>query len=511
MAADNFVYPKLKVFQLNSTQVAAGAKIYTYEAGTTTNKTTYSDQALTTANANPVIADSNGEATIWLMDDGLYKIVINDSSDVLICSFDNVGPYESTATSVTGKYNLVLNGSFETNNGDNGTPDNWTLSITSGSIQIDQANQTHGLSCLEFTDGGSGAGSATTDFFPVEAGSQIVSRFSMKASTATTGNKVQILWYDKDQNAASTASTDILDITAAVPTSWTEYVLTATAGSDAVYAKFRIFGSTTAGISYYDNVVVKQDEIPFRKGAAIDSATALTLGNDGNYFDVTGTTTITSISSRPIGTVIKLHFNAALTLTHHATDLVLPTETNITTAAGDEAEFYCYATGDWRCTNYSAIIDGSVTTAKIADGAVTGVKLADAVTGNYLICEQVTDANVNPAASFAKVLEYKVARAGTFNVRMGQRGNGVNESGNFSWRIYVDGVATGTTRTRGTPTATWIYHNEDITVTAGQLIQVYAYDTADDSDTASFYLALLTDTIIDGAGALYTLAEERAN
>jgi hypothetical protein len=53
-----------------------------------------------------------------------------------------------------------------------------------------------------------------------------------------------------------------------------------------------------------------------------------------------------------VGSVIKLHFDGILTLTHHATDLFLPTEANITTAAGDEAEFIEYATGDWRCTNY---------------------------------------------------------------------------------------------------------------------------------------------------------------
>jgi hypothetical protein len=392
MAADNFVYPKLKVFQLNSTQVAAGAKIYTYEAGTSTDKATYSDQALTSANANPVIADSNGEATIWLKDDGLYKIVINDSDDVLICSFDNVGPYETAATSTAGKYNLVSNGSFETNTGDNGTPEDWTLSITSGTIQIDQATQTHGLSCLEFNDGGSGAGSATSDFFPVEASSELRTRLSMKASTSTTGNKVQILWYDKDQNAASTASTDILDITASVPTSWTEYILVATAGSDVAYAKIRLLGSTTAGISYYDNIVVSQREQEWVKGEDITAAATLTLGNDGNYFDVTGATGITAISARPTGTHIRLHFDSTPTLTHHATNLIIPNATSITMEANDELELYYYGSG-WRVTNinrYNGIqsedIDASaIATTNIADEAVTEDKLGPNVSAWALL------------------------------------------------------------------------------------------------------------------------------
>jgi hypothetical protein len=89
------------------------------------------------------------------------------------------------------------------------------------------------------------------------------------------------------------------------------------------------------------------------KGADVASATALTLGDDGNYFDITGTTTVTSIATKGVGTVVNLHFDASLILTHHATDLILPGAANITTAAGDEAEFVEYATGDWRCTNYT--------------------------------------------------------------------------------------------------------------------------------------------------------------
>jgi len=92
--------------------------------------------------------------------------------------------------------------------------------------------------------------------------------------------------------------------------------------------------------------------VKLSKGADVASAASLTLGTDGNYFDITGTTTITSIATLGVGIVVRLHFDAALTLTHHATDLVLPGAANITTAAGDEATFVEYATGDWRCVNY---------------------------------------------------------------------------------------------------------------------------------------------------------------
>ncbi len=91
--------------------------------------------------------------------------------------------------------------------------------------------------------------------------------------------------------------------------------------------------------------------VKFSKGADIASASALATGTDGNYFDVTGTTQINAINTRKIGTVIKLHFDSVVVLAHSAS-LVLPKSENITTGAGDEAEFMEYATGQWRLTNY---------------------------------------------------------------------------------------------------------------------------------------------------------------
>lgn len=88
------------------------------------------------------------------------------------------------------------------------------------------------------------------------------------------------------------------------------------------------------------------------QGGDLASATALMIDTYGLIFDVTGTTAITSISARDIGTVLILQFDGILTLTH-SNDLFLPTAGNITTAAGDIGVFYCYATGDWRCISYT--------------------------------------------------------------------------------------------------------------------------------------------------------------
>jgi hypothetical protein len=89
------------------------------------------------------------------------------------------------------------------------------------------------------------------------------------------------------------------------------------------------------------------------KGSDVASAAELTLGTDGNSFDITGATDITSISTIGVGTHVTLQFDDVLTLTHHATDLILLRGKNIITAAGDVGVFYEYATGDWRCVSYT--------------------------------------------------------------------------------------------------------------------------------------------------------------
>lgn len=71
--------------------VSAGCKAHFYLTGTTTNADTYTDAALTTTSANPVIADSSGVfAAIYLDPDVDYKLTLKDTNDALIYSVDPV-------------------------------------------------------------------------------------------------------------------------------------------------------------------------------------------------------------------------------------------------------------------------------------------------------------------------------------------------------------------------------------------------------------------------------------
>ncbi len=66
-----------------------GGQLYTYIAGTTTLQATYTDATATTANTNPIILDSRGEANVWL-GGAIYKFVLKDADGALIWTVDNI-------------------------------------------------------------------------------------------------------------------------------------------------------------------------------------------------------------------------------------------------------------------------------------------------------------------------------------------------------------------------------------------------------------------------------------
>jgi len=135
------------------------------------------------------------------------------------------------------------------------------------------------------------------------------------------------------------------------------------------------------------------------KGTDIASSGSIDIGaGTGNMIDITGTTTITALGTVQAGTRRILRFTGALTLTHHATSLILPTGANITTVAGDTATMISLGSGNWVCTSYQrksgaallssggstvGVVSGDITTASNVIGNATGYSFSVAANKTY--------------------------------------------------------------------------------------------------------------------------------
>lgn len=132
--------------------------------------------------------------------------------------------------------------------------------------------------------------------------------------------------------------------------------------------------------------------IEFATADSEASAGTVALGSTtSNLVEITGTTTITSFGTVAAGVWRLVKFAGALTLTHNATSLILPTGGNITTAAGDTAIFVSEGSGNWRCYAYSKPSGGGTTNFLRADGTwaeppggggVTGLEVHTPVAAN---------------------------------------------------------------------------------------------------------------------------------
>lgn len=109
------------------------------------------------------------------------------------------------------------------------------------------------------------------------------------------------------------------------------------------------------------------------------SAATVNIGAaSANSIIVTGTTTITAFDTIADGARRLVTFSGALTLTNNATSLILPGGANITTAAGDVAQFLSLGGGNWRCIDYQTA-NGSpiaVASATVLGGVKVGAGLS---------------------------------------------------------------------------------------------------------------------------------------
>ena len=124
------------------------------------------------------------------------------------------------------------------------------------------------------------------------------------------------------------------------------------------------------------------------KGADIASSATPTIPAEGDYFNVTGTSTITGFPDVYSGRLVWLKFAAGITLTNSAS-LLLPNAENIITAADDIGVFINDSTGVWKCVAYpnitNMLTNGIREKVTLTASAATGTVNFDVLTQPILV------------------------------------------------------------------------------------------------------------------------------
>jgi hypothetical protein len=215
----------------------------------------------------------------------------------------------------------------------------------------------------------------------------------------------------------------------------------------------------------------------WQRGTDIASASPLSLpAGGGGVFTVTGTSTVNGITTAHGGRRVALRFSGSLQLTHSAS-FILPGGVNITTAAGDQAEFINDAAQDasgsnWRCVSYlrangTPVIDSPwPTIINTASYTVTPTD-ANAFIG-FGLMTGATTLSLPPAASFAGQKLFVRNSSPSYGVTIDPNGSetidGVATRRTFGvsvLTIFSDGSQWLTTSGR------YLYFSGDQTITSG--------------------------------------------
>ena len=236
-AATNLApFPKFTALDSNGDPLSGG-QLFTYIVSTTTKKTTYTTEAATTANANPVVLNSSGQADVWLT--GCYTLVLWDSSDVVQWTVDEVCGLTigEVTTGVTNQ-----------------------IAVYSGVSTVDGVNTISGNSVVGGTANSGVSGAALGSAGTIIGGTKIV---SITSSVTPTSGTTTWLYGAYITNINATSSVTLTLGTDAYARSGMNFEVAADRGDQDVWVQFQntgdeIFDSTSdfatgigSGTSYY--------------------------------------------------------------------------------------------------------------------------------------------------------------------------------------------------------------------------------------------------------------------
>jgi hypothetical protein len=181
--------PKQQIYGSDGAPLVGG-KIYTYSAGTTTPLATYTNSGGGTANTNPIILNSLGQADIWLASSSSYKFSVYTSADVLLYTVDNITApldYSSLVTALASPPPIgstaANTGAFTTLTGTTGNIT--TINSTTGNITTINATAVTATTVTPTTLTFSGGGSMTR---PPQAGIQSITATAAANALTVTLN-----------------------------------------------------------------------------------------------------------------------------------------------------------------------------------------------------------------------------------------------------------------------------------------------------------------------------------
>lgn len=173
-------------------------------------------------------------------------------------------------TDLEANYNTVLslgyvtNGSFETDSDANNVPDGWTFTPqTAGTGVLDATTSAHGIKSFKITSLGSGNGGGSLQMTSFSECSFLVGllfSWHSKSSVAGIKNLFEVRWYSDADEGDFISTSTLWSEDTNNPTDWKAFSAAVLPPATARYFKIKITGAdssdTTAGIAYFDNVIV---------------------------------------------------------------------------------------------------------------------------------------------------------------------------------------------------------------------------------------------------------------